>query len=195
MAASTPGSSRKTARKSEVRVDGQVAFNGVSADPGGGAGRALAWAFVPEDICAKPIAEGRLVQLLADWCPRFPGYHLYYPSRRQPSLGFHADTGRASLAVVERRRPSWDKAMDEQSALVLFSGGQDFDHLSRLGARAVRPGRDGRLRLSPAQPGRARSASQAARGARRGVPALGGAGSATTMSSISPRSPRSPTAR
>src|SRR3984957_14957451 len=28
------------------------------------------------------IAEGRLVQVLRDWCPAFPGYFLYYPSRR-----------------------------------------------------------------------------------------------------------------
>jgi DNA-binding transcriptional LysR family regulator len=70
-----------------VRVDGQLAFNGVpqilaAALDGYGL------AFVPEDLCMKPIAEGRLVQLLADWCPRFPGYHLYYPSRRQPSPAF-----------------------------------------------------------------------------------------------------------
>lgn len=32
------------------------------------------------------IAEGRLVQVLRDWCPSFPGYFLYYPSRRnQPA--------------------------------------------------------------------------------------------------------------
>jgi hypothetical protein len=31
------------------------------------------------------VSEGRLVRVLADWCPPFSGYHLYYPSRRQPS--------------------------------------------------------------------------------------------------------------
>ena len=70
-----------------VRVDGQFAFNGVpqilaAALDGYGL------AYVPEDVCTELIAEGRLVQLLADWCPRFPGYHLYYPSRRQPSPAF-----------------------------------------------------------------------------------------------------------
>jgi len=45
-------------------------------------------AYLPEDVCTKPIAEGRLVQVLDDWCPRFPGYRLYYPSRRQPSPAF-----------------------------------------------------------------------------------------------------------
>jgi DNA-binding transcriptional LysR family regulator len=39
-----------------------------------------------EDTLAEMIAEGRLVQVLRDWCPSFPGYFLYYPSRRnQPA--------------------------------------------------------------------------------------------------------------
>ena len=39
-----------------------------------------------EDTIADLIAEGRLVQVLRDWCPSFPGYFLYYPSRRnQPA--------------------------------------------------------------------------------------------------------------
>jgi DNA-binding transcriptional LysR family regulator len=28
------------------------------------------------------------VRVLEDWCPKFAGYHLYYPSRRQPSPAF-----------------------------------------------------------------------------------------------------------
>jgi DNA-binding transcriptional LysR family regulator len=70
-----------------VRVDGQLAFNGVpqilvAALDGYGL------AYLPEDVCTKPIAEGRLVQLLADWRPRFPGYHLYCPSHRQLTPAF-----------------------------------------------------------------------------------------------------------
>ena len=39
-----------------------------------------------EDTIAGLIAEGSLVQVLRDWCPSFPGYFLYYPSRRnQPA--------------------------------------------------------------------------------------------------------------
>ena len=39
-----------------------------------------------EDSLKGLIAEGRLVQVLKDWCPSFPGYFLYYPSRRnQPA--------------------------------------------------------------------------------------------------------------
>jgi DNA-binding transcriptional LysR family regulator len=77
----------KDGEEIRVRVDGQVAFNGVpqilaAALDGYGL------AFVPEDVCAQPIAEGRLVKLLGDWCPRIPGYHLYYPSRRQPTSAF-----------------------------------------------------------------------------------------------------------
>ena len=35
---------------------------------------------------AEMIAKGRLIQALKDWCPTFPGYFLYYPSRRnQPA--------------------------------------------------------------------------------------------------------------
>ncbi|HEY2625038.1 MAG TPA: LysR substrate-binding domain-containing protein, partial [Dyella sp.] len=45
-------------------------------------------AYLPEDMVLADIAAGRLRRLLADWCPSFPGYHLYYPSRRQPSPAF-----------------------------------------------------------------------------------------------------------
>jgi DNA-binding transcriptional LysR family regulator len=39
-----------------------------------------------EYTLAEMIAKGRLVQVLRDWCPSFPGYFLYYPSRRnQPA--------------------------------------------------------------------------------------------------------------
>jgi DNA-binding transcriptional LysR family regulator len=32
------------------------------------------------------IAKRRLIHVLKDWCPTFPGYFLYYPSRRhQPA--------------------------------------------------------------------------------------------------------------
>ncbi len=45
-------------------------------------------ASLPDGILNPLIAEGRLVQVLADWTPKRPGYHLYYPSRKQPSPAF-----------------------------------------------------------------------------------------------------------
>jgi DNA-binding transcriptional LysR family regulator len=70
-----------------VRVDGQLAFNNVpmiirAATAGFGLACLL------EDQVEARVAEGRLVRVLEDWCPPFPGYHLYYPSRRQPSAAF-----------------------------------------------------------------------------------------------------------
>ena len=45
-------------------------------------------AYLPEGQVQPHLADGRLVRVLADWCPPFSGYHLYYPSRRQPSPAF-----------------------------------------------------------------------------------------------------------
>lgn len=39
-----------------------------------------------EEVLSRRIAEGRLTQVMKEWCPKFPGYFLYYPSRRnQPA--------------------------------------------------------------------------------------------------------------
>lgn len=74
-------------REQNVRVDGQVVFNTphhiVQAALEG-----LGVAFLPEEEFAPYIDEGRLLRVLKDWCPPFPGYHIYYPSRRQPSPAF-----------------------------------------------------------------------------------------------------------
>ena len=48
----------------------------------------LGIAFAPLNGVAEDLAAGRLVRLLADWCEPFSGYHLYYPSRKQPSAAF-----------------------------------------------------------------------------------------------------------
>jgi DNA-binding transcriptional LysR family regulator len=70
-----------------VRVDGQLVFNAtppmIAAALAG-----LGLAYVPEDAVRAHIAAGRLEQVLDDWCPAYPGYHLYYPSRRQPTAAF-----------------------------------------------------------------------------------------------------------
>jgi DNA-binding transcriptional LysR family regulator len=43
----------------------------------------LGIAYIVEEQAQSHIAAGRLVRLLEDWTPPFPGYFLYYPSRRQ----------------------------------------------------------------------------------------------------------------
>lgn len=48
----------------------------------------LGLGYSPEDVVASAIADGRLIRVLDDWCKPFPGYHIYYPSRRQPSPAF-----------------------------------------------------------------------------------------------------------
>jgi DNA-binding transcriptional LysR family regulator len=70
-----------------VRVDGQLIFN-TSPSMVDAALAGLGIAFLPEEEFAPHIEEGRLVRVLDDWCPLFPGYYLYYPSRRQPSPAF-----------------------------------------------------------------------------------------------------------
>ena len=70
-----------------MRVEGQLVFNSIyQVRDATLAGFGLA--FIPEDLASPHIANGRLVQVLRDWCPPWPGYHLYYPSRRQSSAAF-----------------------------------------------------------------------------------------------------------
>ncbi|WP_457587605.1 LysR family transcriptional regulator [Ensifer canadensis] len=70
-----------------VRVDGQLTFS-TSYAMIDAAANGYGIAYVPENIVAHDIASGRLVQVLDDWSPMFPGYYLYYPSRRQNSPAF-----------------------------------------------------------------------------------------------------------
>ena len=77
----------KDGQEMRVRVEGQLTFNGSTqilhaAIDGYGLG------FIPEGLAKADIDAGRLVQVLADWCPSYPGYHLYYPNRRQHSAAF-----------------------------------------------------------------------------------------------------------
>jgi DNA-binding transcriptional LysR family regulator len=70
-----------------VRVDGQWVFNNTSSRLRAAlAGYGIA--YVPEDMIGEHLKEGTLIRVLRDWCPAWPGYHLYYPSRRQSSLAF-----------------------------------------------------------------------------------------------------------
>lgn len=77
----------KAGREMRVRVEGQLTFTGAPHMLNAAlAGFGLA--YLPESVAMPHIARGRLKRVLADWCPPFTGYHLYYPSRRQPSRAF-----------------------------------------------------------------------------------------------------------
>jgi DNA-binding transcriptional LysR family regulator len=77
----------KDGRELRVRVDGRLAFDNVGLIVRAAvAGFGLA--FVMEDHVKALIKARRLVRALDDWCAPFSGYHLYYPSRRQPSAAF-----------------------------------------------------------------------------------------------------------
>jgi DNA-binding transcriptional LysR family regulator len=77
----------KGGRELKVRVDGQFIFN-TTAQMLNAALAGYGLAFVPEGMVEPYIAKGRLKHVLADWCPPFSGYHLWYPSRRQSSAAF-----------------------------------------------------------------------------------------------------------
>jgi DNA-binding transcriptional LysR family regulator len=77
----------KNGRELHVRVDGQLVFNGAGALLGA-ALKGFGLAYLTEAHVQPYLATGRLVRVLADWCPPFSGYHLYYPSRRQSSPAF-----------------------------------------------------------------------------------------------------------
>jgi DNA-binding transcriptional LysR family regulator len=76
-------------RDLNLRVEGQAAFN--SAMPVLGAAiDGIGLGFVPQELAAPHIADGRLVEVLADWCPMIDGFYLYYPSRKRNSPAFAA---------------------------------------------------------------------------------------------------------
>lgn len=71
-------------RAFSVRVEGRLVFNGTTPRLRAAlAGFGLA--MVPADLVEDEVAAGRLVRVLDDWAPTFPGYHAYYASRRHPS--------------------------------------------------------------------------------------------------------------
>lgn len=71
-----------------VRVEGQVTLNtGILIAEAARSGHGIA--FLMEDYVEQLVQQGQLQYVLADWCPPFDGYHLYYPSRRQPTTAFN----------------------------------------------------------------------------------------------------------
>ena len=93
----------KGTRELRVRVEGQLTFNG-TAQLLKAALAGCGLAYVPESLVEAQVAKGRLRRVLADWCPPYSGYHLFYPSRRQSSAAF------ALLVDALRHRPTRDGA-------------------------------------------------------------------------------------
>jgi DNA-binding transcriptional LysR family regulator len=77
----------KSGRALRVRVEGHLVFNDVQLIREA-ALEGFGLAYLPDDHVTDAIADGRLVRILGDWSPPFPGFHLYYPSRRQQSPAF-----------------------------------------------------------------------------------------------------------
>ena len=77
----------KNGQKTKVKVKGQTTFNNTflmiqaALDDVG-------LAYVPGDLVEKHIQRGRLVSVLNEWCPTFPGYFLYYPERQHLPVAF-----------------------------------------------------------------------------------------------------------
>ena len=65
----------------DIEVNGPLTLGDVSLMVGP-ALQGLGLAYVFGDMVKEHLSAGRLVQVLADWCPYYPGLHLYYPSRR-----------------------------------------------------------------------------------------------------------------
>jgi DNA-binding transcriptional LysR family regulator len=80
----------------KVRPGAQLAFNTVTLQLDS-ALAGLGLGYLPEDLVTEHLAAGRLVRVLADWSAPMTGYHLYYPSRRQPTPAFSLLVGALAL--------------------------------------------------------------------------------------------------
>jgi DNA-binding transcriptional LysR family regulator len=77
----------KNGHELNVRVEGQFTLNSTGQMLGAAlAGSGLA--YVPESMAQPYLTKGRLKRVLQEWCLPYSGYHLFYPSRRQPSAAF-----------------------------------------------------------------------------------------------------------
>jgi DNA-binding transcriptional LysR family regulator len=82
----------KDGREVNVRCDGQLVVNTLALRVSS-AVDGLGLAYMPEDQALPHLQDGSLRRVLEDWCPYFPGYHLYYASRRHsPALALLAET-------------------------------------------------------------------------------------------------------
>jgi DNA-binding transcriptional LysR family regulator len=75
---------KKGKRNLQVRVEGSWTFNSIyPVLEAALAGFGLA--YMPEELAHPHIESGRLQAVLKDWCPTFPGLHIFFASRRQSS--------------------------------------------------------------------------------------------------------------
>jgi DNA-binding transcriptional LysR family regulator len=77
----------KGGRELNVRVEGQLIVNDIALALAA-ARDGLGVAYLPEDYVRADVEAGQVVRALESWCPPFPGYHLYFPSRRQQTPAF-----------------------------------------------------------------------------------------------------------
>ncbi|GEM_PF-1248200 len=77
----------RNGRELKVRVEGQLTFNSIY-QVRDGAGDGYGPAYLPEDLARPHLAKGKLIWVLQEWSPPWPGLHLYCPSRRQSSPAF-----------------------------------------------------------------------------------------------------------
>jgi DNA-binding transcriptional LysR family regulator len=82
-----PWEFEKKGEELKVRVEGQLVFNNIAMRLDA-ALKGLGLTYMPEDLVKTHLNDGDLIRVLSDWCPPIPGYHLYYPSRRQSSPAF-----------------------------------------------------------------------------------------------------------
>lgn len=89
----------KDGREVQIRVEGPLVFNSVIPIKDA-ALAGLGIAYTTLDYVQEELESGALVRVLHDWTPRYPGYRLYYPSRRQqrPAL-------RALIETLRYRKP------------------------------------------------------------------------------------------
>ncbi len=115
----------KNGRKLKVRFEGQLVFNNIALRLNAAlAGFGLA--YLPEDQVQTHLGDGRLIRVLADWCPSFSGYHLYYPSRRQLAPAFALLVDALRYRVLNQRHPGvhippswmWPSARDAKRSEV-----------------------------------------------------------------------------
>ncbi|GKW42597.1 LysR family transcriptional regulator [Pectobacterium parvum] len=79
----------KEGRSMAVRVNGQLTANS-NIHILNGALDGIGLAYIPDFMAQPYIEDGRLIEVLTDWCPYFSGFHLYYPNRRNASPAFSA---------------------------------------------------------------------------------------------------------